>query len=71
MYFRAKEKNAVTLTHCAQRNHAFWEEIKEISKTDKLPSRNKIALVLLHQGLGHRSPRLFLDGDTSNVWEDI
>ena len=33
VYFRAKEKNAVTLTHSAQRKHAFWGEIKEMSKT--------------------------------------
>ena len=44
---------------------------KEISKTKKFPARKKIALELLHQRLGHRSIRSFLDGDNANVWEDI
>ena len=41
VYFGAKEKNAVTLPHSAQRKHAFLGEIKEISKTNKLPSKKK------------------------------
>ena len=41
-----------------------------MSKTKKLPARNKIALELMHQRLGHRSTRLFLAGDTADVWED-
>ena len=44
VYFGSKEKNVVTLPHSAQRKHAFWREIKEMSKTKELPSRNKIAL---------------------------
>ena len=44
VYFESKEKNLVTLPHSAQRKHAFWGEIKEISKTKKLPARRKIAL---------------------------
>ena len=44
VYFRAKDKNAVTLPQNAQRKHAFWGEIKEMSKTKKLPSIKKIAL---------------------------
>ena len=40
-------------------------------KTKKLPSEKKIALELLHQGLGHRSARSLLAGDTANIWEDI
>ena len=48
MYFGEKEKNAVTLPHSAQRKYAFLGKIKEISKTQKLPARKKIALVLLH-----------------------
>ena len=32
VYFGAKEKNAVILTHSAQRKHAFWGEIKQMSK---------------------------------------
>ena len=42
-----------------------------MSKTKKLPSRNKISLELLHQILDNRYTRSFLDGDTANVWEDI
>ena len=49
----------------------FWGEIKEMSKTKKLPSRKKIALELLHQRLGHLSTRLLLVGDIANVWVDI
>ena len=30
-----------------------------------------MALEFLHQGLGHRSTRSLLAGDTDNVWEDI
>ena len=43
----------------------------EKSKKNKLPARNKIALELLHQILGHRSTRSLLSGDTANVWEDV
>ena len=56
VYFGEKEKNAVTLPHSAQRKYAFLGEIKEISKTKKLPYRKKIALELLHQRLGQNSP---------------
>ena len=41
---QSKRKNAVTLPHSAQRRHAFLEEIKEMSKINKLPSRKKITL---------------------------
>ena len=68
MYFGAKEKNAVTLPHSAQRKHAFQETIMEKSNKNKLPSRKKIALELIHQRLGHRSTRSLLAGDTANVW---
>ena len=44
MYFGAKGENVVILTHIAQRKHAFWGEIKKMSKTKKLPSRETIAL---------------------------
>ena len=57
IYLGAKEKSAVTLPHSAQRKHAFWGEIKEMSKTKKLPSRKKFSVELLHQRLGHRSTR--------------
>ena len=71
VYFSAKEKNAVTLPHSAQRKHAFLGEIKKTSKTKKLPSRREIDLESLNQILSHRSTKLFLSGDTANVWEDI
>ena len=41
---RSKRENAVTLPHNAQRKHAFLGEIKEMSKTNKLPARKKVAL---------------------------
>ena len=71
MYFGAKEDNAATLPHSAQRNHAFTGKIQDVSKKNKYPARKKIALELLHQRLGHRSTRSLLAGDTSNVWKDI
>ena len=69
--FVSKEDNPVTLPHSAQINHTFLGQIKEMSKTNKLPARKKISLELLHQRLGHRSTRLLLTGDTANVQEDI
>ena len=36
----------------------------------KNPARNKNALELLHQILGHRSTRSLIAGDTDNLWED-
>ena len=71
MYFRTIEKNAVTLPHNAKRKHAFLGEIKEMSKTKKLPSKKRIALEFLHQRLGHRSTRSLLAEDTDNFWDDI
>ena len=47
VYFGEKEKNAVTLPHSAQRKHVLLGEMKEMSKTKKLPSRKKIVLELL------------------------
>ena len=44
VYFGAKENNAVTLPHSAQRKHAFLGIIKEMSKKKKLPARTKITL---------------------------
>ena len=66
-----QNKNAVTLLHSSQRKHTFSEEIEEISKTNKIPSRNKIALEILHQRLGHRSTRSLLAWDDANFWENI
>ena len=68
VYFGAKEKNAVTLPQNSHRKHVSLVKIKEMSKTKKLPSRNKIALELLHHILSHRSTRSLLAGDTDNVW---
>ena len=56
---------------CGKGNMNFWEKMKEMSKKKKLPARNKIALELLHQILGHRSTRSLLAGDTANVCEYI
>ena len=36
--FGSKEKNAVTLPHSAQKKYAFLGNIKEMSKTKKLPA---------------------------------
>ena len=55
VYFGAKEDNAVTLTHSAQRKHAFTGKNQDVSK--KYPARKKMALELLHQILGHISTR--------------
>ena len=62
-----QRENAVTLPHSAQRKHAFWGEIKQMSKTKKIAPRKNIALELLHQILGHRSTRSLMAGDTYNV----
>ena len=69
--FWSKRENTVTLSHGAKSKHAFLGEIKEISKTKKLPSRRKIDFELLHQRYGKISTRLLLAGDTADVWEDI
>ena len=42
-----------------------------MSKSKKISPRNKVALELLHQILGHISTRSLMGGDTANVWEDI
>ena len=65
VYFGAKEKNALTLPHSAQRKHAFLGKIMEKSKKNKLPARKKIDLELLHQRLGHRSTKSLLSGYTA------
>ena len=44
VYFRIKDKNKVILLHSAPRKHVFLGEIKEMSKTKKIPSRKKIVL---------------------------
>ena len=54
MYFGDKEKNAVTFPHSAQWKHAFWGEIKQMSKSKKLAPRKEVVLGLLHHRLGHR-----------------
>ena len=56
VFFGAKEKNAVILPHSAHRKHAFWGEIKQMSKTKKLPSKKRICLELLHQILVTNPP---------------
>ena len=66
MYFIEEKENAVTLPYSAKWKHAFLEKIKDMSKKNKLPSRNKIALELLHHRLGHISTRSLLARDTAN-----
>ena len=67
VYFGARERNAVILTHSAQRRHVFLGKTKEMSKAKKLLSRKKIVPELLHQRLGHRYTRSFLDEYNANV----
>ena len=71
VYFGAKEDNAVTLPHNAERKHAFMVKIMEKSKKNpkRNPKRKKIALELINKRLGHISTRSLMDGDTANVWE--
>ena len=71
VYFGAKENNAVTLPHNAKRKHAFTGKNQHMSKKNKYPARNKIALELLRQILGQGSTRSLLARDTANVWEDV
>ena len=71
VYFVAKENTALTLPHIAQRKHAFLVKTKEMSKKNKSPASNKIALELLHHRLGHRSTISLLAVDTDNGREDI
>ena len=59
------------LPHIAQRKHKILGKIKEISKTNKLPARKKIAFELLHQRLGNRYTISLLAGDTANFWKNI
>ena len=71
VYFGNKEKNVVTLSHSAERKHAFWEEINQMSKSKKIAPRKKVALELLHYILGHISPRSLLAGATDFFGKDI
>ena len=43
----------------------------QISISKKIAPRNKIALELSHNRLGHISTRLLMAGDTVNVWKEI
>ena len=63
-----RKKNAITLPHSAQRKHAFFGEIKQISQSKKIATRKGVSLELLHHILGHISNRSLMDGDTANVW---
>ena len=66
-----QRENVVTSPYSVQSKYAFWGEIKEMSKTNIFPSREKNALELLHQRLDRSSTKSLMDGDTSNVWGDI
>ena len=67
VYFGDKNKNAMTLTHIAQRKHKILVKTKEKSKSKKVVPRKKVALELLHKKLGHRYTRSLMTGDTINV----
>ena len=71
VYLGDKENNLVNFPHSAQRKHAFWGGVTQMSKTNKLTPRNKVALEFLKQRLGHRSTRSLMAVDTANVWENI
>ena len=71
MYFGDEEKFLVALPHSAQRKHAFLGEIKQISKSNKIAPRKKVALELLHHVSGHISTRSFICGYTANFWKDV
>ena len=59
VYFGAKEDNALSLLQSALRKHAFMVKSMESSKKNPKinQKRNKIALELVHQRLGHRYTR--------------
>ena len=67
MYFGAKEINAVTFPHIAQRKHEFLGKIYEMSKKEKITRKKEIGLELLHQRIGQRSTRSLLAGNNANV----
>ena len=54
--------------HSVQKIYAFEVKIKEKSKSKKVAPINKVSLELLHHGLGHRSTRSLMAGDTAIVW---
>ena len=45
--------------------------IKKISKSKKIAPRNKAALGLLQNILGHRSTISLISGDTVSLWQEI
>ena len=70
VYFSNKEKNVITLPHRAQKKHTFLVKIKQMSKSNQIAPRRKIALELLHHRFRHRYIRSFMAGDTANFWKD-
>ena len=46
-------------------------KMKENPKSQKKTPKRKVSLELFHHGLGNRSTRSILDGDTENAWQDI
>ena len=51
--------------------HALPGKIKQMSKSNEISPRNKVALELLHHIIGHRSTRSLMAVDYENVWQDI
>ena len=58
----------VPLPHSPQGKHAFWGEIKQISKSKKIAHRKKVAMGLLYHRLGHRSTISLMAGDIETYW---
>ena len=52
------------MSYSAQRKHVFLVKTKENTKPNKIASRNKVALELLHHILGHRYNISLMVGDT-------
>ena len=47
VYLGDKDKNMVTLSHIAQRKHAFLGKIKQIPKLKKIAPRKKVAFGII------------------------
>ena len=61
----------MTLSHNAERKHAFLVKTKEKAKYKKVAPKNKVALELLHHRLVQRYTVSLMDLDTVNVWKYI
>ena len=64
---RSREEKCGNITTRCTKETCISRKNQGHVKEKKLPARNKIALDLLHQRLGHIPTRLLLAGDTANV----